>query len=162
MRTPRTLAPASPLLRRRSLALLGAALLSGFGTASEPASAGELPDLRLIVHPSNPVQAAERSFVADAFLKKVTRWGGGGEVIRPVDLRVDSTVRRRFSEAVLKRSVAAVRSYWQQRIFSGRDVPPLELDSEDAVVRFVAQSPGALGYVSSAAKLVGVRELSLK
>jgi hypothetical protein len=55
-----------------------------------------------------------------------------------------------------------VRSYWQQRIFSGRDVPPPELDSDDAVIGFVSKYAGAVGYVSGAAKLVGVRELGIK
>ena len=49
---------------------------------------------------------------------------------------------------MLKRSVAAVRSYWQQRIFSGRDVPPPEVDTENQVIKYVAGDPGALGYVS--------------
>ena len=46
--------------------------------------------------------------------------------IRPVDLRPNAATRRLFSERMLRRSVAAVRSYWQQRIFSGRGVPPPE------------------------------------
>src|SRR5437870_3906017 len=74
----------------------------------------------VIVHPENPAGTVSRKFLADAFLKKTTRWDHG-EVIRPVDLGPDSPVRRRFSEDVLKRSVAAVRNYWQQVIFAGRD-----------------------------------------
>jgi len=65
--------------------------------------------------------------------------GADGETALPVDLRSDSSVRRKFSESVLKRSVAAIRSYWQQRIFSGREVPPPELDSDAAVLRYVAK-----------------------
>jgi hypothetical protein len=130
-----------------------------FGTAGSRALAEETsPDFRLIVHPSNPQRAAERAFLADAFLKKATRWEAG-ETIRPVDLRPAATPRKRFTERVLKRSVGAVRSYWQQRIFSGRDVPPPELDSDDEVLAFVAKYPGAVGYVSGATKLRGVKEL---
>lgn len=144
--------------RRQLLALLGVAL-GGRGLLHVGlARADEIPPFRVIVHPSNALKAAERAFVANAFLKKVTRWSEG-EVIRAVDLRPDNPVRRRFTEEVLKRSVGAVRGYWQQRIFSGRDVPPLELDSDEGVVAFVAKYPAAVGYVSGAAKLVGVREL---
>jgi hypothetical protein len=46
-----------------------------------------------------------------------------------------------------------VKNYWQQRIFSGRDLPPPELDSDEAVVSYVLSHRGALGYVSGAAKL---------
>jgi ABC-type phosphate transport system substrate-binding protein len=115
---------------------------------------------RVIVHPRNPVHGVDRSLLADAFLKKVTRWSHG-EAIRPVDL-TDSAPRRKFSEEVLGRSVAAVRSYWQQQIFSGRGIPPPELDGDQAVVRFVLQNAGAVGYVSGnadvgAAKVLAVR-----
>ena len=148
--------PRPRFARRPFLALLACVWLSPDG-----ALAGEAPAFRVIVHPSNPLRVAERELVAETFLKKTTRWPGG-EQIRPVDLRPGDQVRRRFSEIVLKRSVGAVRSYWQQRIFSGRDVPPPELDSETSVVAFVAKTPGAIGYVSGGAKLSGVAELGIQ
>jgi ABC-type phosphate transport system substrate-binding protein len=110
------------------------------------------PDFRVVVNPDNPSTALGRDFLSDAFLKRTTRWNDG-ETIRPVDQRPDSFVRRRFSDGVLQRSVAAVKSYWQQRIFSGRDLPPPELDSDDAVVSYVLKHRGAVGYVSGNAKL---------
>jgi hypothetical protein len=127
-------------------------------TFADDAKSGQF---RVIVHPSNPNSSESREFIAQAFFKRTTRWHSG-EAIHPVDLRPDSAVRRAFSGDVLQRSVAAVRSYWQQRIFSGRDLPPVELESDDAVVKYVANSPGAVGYVSPTAKLGATRELLLR
>lgn len=151
----------SPSFRRRSLLLT--VLLSAVRVVADSrvARAEPEPVLRVIVHASNPQGSASREFVADAFLKKATRWPHG-DVIQAVDLRAGNTVRRRFCESILKRSVGAVRSYWQQRIFSGRDVPPPELESEESVVGYVAKYPGAVGYVTSATKLTGVKELTVK
>jgi ABC-type phosphate transport system substrate-binding protein len=149
---------------RRRLFLGGAvlALVAALQALGSPALADEAtPAFRVVVHPNNSLRSVERSFLADAFLKKITRWGEG-EAIRPADLRPAVDARRAFTERVLKRSVGAVRSYWQQRIFSGRDVPPPELDSDDDVVAFVAKYPGAVGYVSGSAKLKGVKELLIK
>jgi hypothetical protein len=109
------------------------------------------PPFRVIVHPGNPVSSVERKFLEDAFLKKVTVWPNG-EVIKPVDLPPDSPVRRRFSHDILNRSVEAVKGYWQQRIFSGRDVPPPELDGDDEVVKYVLKHEGGVGYVSGTAE----------
>jgi len=116
---------------------------------------------RVIVHPRNSIVSVERSFLADAFLKKTTRWRHG-EVILPADLAGDSPVRRKFTEDVLNRSVAAVRTYWQQMIFSGRDIPPPEFDSEDEVVRYVLKHPGAIGYVSGSAEVGGAKVVPVK
>lgn len=119
--------------------------------------AGASKAYRLIAHPQTPVFTVDRRFVADAFLKKTVLWAHG-VVIRPVDLRADSPVRKRFVEDVLGRTVAAVRNYWQQIIFAGRGVPPPELDSDAAVVEFVVSHPGAIGYVSDAAN-VGIAKI---
>jgi ABC-type phosphate transport system substrate-binding protein len=119
------------------------------------------PAYVIVVHPANPATVLPRKFVAEAFLKKTTRWDHG-EVIRPVDQVADSPARRKFSEDVLKRSVAAVRSYWQQLIFAGRDVPPPELRSDEEVVKFVLKYPGAVGYVSGTADVGGAKIVSVE
>ena len=142
--------------RRELLTAAGGSWLSVVGW-HELAVADDL-GFRVIVHPSNALGAAPDTWLADAFLKKVSRWSDG-ELIRSVDQRASSAARRAFSERVLRRSVGAVRSYWQQRIFSGRELPPPELDSDESVIGFVAKYPGAIGYVSSRAKLASVREL---
>jgi hypothetical protein len=143
-----------------ALAALFALLASGGVVSADPTAATSLPFM-VIVHPSNPNHAVDRNFVGEAFLKKTTRWPNG-EVIRPVDLSPDSPVRERFSQDLLKRSVAAVKSYWQQMIFSGRDVPPPELANEDDVVRYVQKHTGAIGYVSGNARLGDTRVVTVR
>jgi ABC-type phosphate transport system substrate-binding protein len=152
--------PASAFARalRRSLLLVLALCLLSF--ASSFAIAEGSHEFLVLVHPSNPSHTVSREFVSDAFLKKTTRWSHD-EAIRPVDLRPNAGTRRLFSERVLRRSVAAVRSYWQQRIFSGRGVPPPELDDDAAVVRYVLKYPGAVGYVTSGTRLEGAKVVTI-
>ena len=119
------------------------------------------PAFRVIVDPANQTASVDRKFLADAFLKKTTRWGDGAR-IRPVDLPASSPVRRLFTQSVIGRSVAAVRNYWQQQVFSGRDVPPPELETDAAVVRWVLEHPGSVGYVSADADLGQARVLTVK
>lgn len=125
------------------------------------AQAADDPGYVLVVNPANPVTSLDRAFVEDAFLKKLTRWSND-EVIRPADLAPRSPVRRRFSETVLRRSVEAVKGYWQQRIFSGRDVPPPEFDTDEDVIRYVARYDGAVGYVSRSADLKSAKPVTVR
>ena len=143
---------------RRTILL---ALVPMLALAATRAGAAPPPVFMMIVNPNNPVQRVDRKFVADAFLKKTSRWDDG-DLIRPVDQTPDSPVRRRFSEEVVKRSVAAVRSYWQQVIFAGRDVPPPELGSDDDVVRYVLKYSGAIGYVSGSANANGAKVIAVE
>ena len=147
----------------RRVASLAVALVVTLTTAQSTvlAEAPPPPPFRVIIHPSNPATSAERKWVADAFLKKTTTWGSG-DIIRPVDQGPKSTVRIKFSEEILHRSVAEVKSYWQQKIFSGGDVPPPELDGDEEVVRYVLKYSGAIGYVSGSAKLNGTKVLAVK
>ena len=115
----------------------------------------------MVVHVSNPEQSLSRVFLAEAFLKKITQWQNG-EQLRPVDQRFDAPIRSWFSETVLLGSVAAIRSYWQQRIFSGRGVPPPAVESDEAVLRYVRQHPGAVGYVSTEADVKDVKVLGIR
>jgi hypothetical protein len=160
--------PLAPPLRRklaRRLLALGsllglAVLVVGVVLSSSLALAQRVPAFLVVVHPSNPETSVSREFLTDAFLKKTTRWRHD-ETIRPADLSPGSATRAHFSKSVLRRSVAAVRSYWQQRIFSGRGVPPPELHDDAAMVDYVAKYPGAVGYVGGDAKLEGVKVLNL-
>src|SRR5690242_2198257 len=161
MAHPRSIAAA---LAAGLLALgLGAASLHGGQLPVAPADPAPLPAsaaYRVVVHPRNPATAVDRRFLSQVFLRKTVTWSNG-ETIRPVDLAPDSPIRRRFTDEVHGRSVAAVKSYWQQVIFSGRGLPPPELPTEDAVARFVSRNPGAIGYVSGAADLRSVKVLAV-
>jgi ABC-type phosphate transport system substrate-binding protein len=128
-------------------------------TASAPGQTR--PEFLLIVNRANPTDSIDRETLADFFLKKVTRWGDDS-VVQPVDRDPGAAVRERFSEAVLKRSITAVKSHWQQLIFSGRALPPPELDDDNSVIVYVMSHQGAIGYVSTSAQLHGVKQLDVR
>ena len=138
------------------LSLLSAALVP----AAPPASAEPAPGFRVIVNPANTADKLDKHFVADAFLKKRTRWGDD-RAIQPVDLGEKASARGAFSRDVLGRDVVSVRRYWAQLVFSGRGVPPRELANDSDVVRFVATHSGAIGYVAAGAALAGVKTVEI-
>jgi ABC-type phosphate transport system substrate-binding protein len=129
------------------LALLGAAwLLSG------PRDALAASDFKVIVHASNPSGSLTAPQLDRLFLKKDTRWESG-DAVEPVDQSARSSARAAFSTQVHRKDVGAVKSYWQQQVFSGRGTPPPEMSSDAEVVAFVRSHAGAIGYVSSAAAI---------
>ena len=136
---------------RRGIVLFLIAAATGLVVVPSPA--GETAGFRVIVNAQNPVSSANTSFVADAFLKKVNEWSDA-QHLQPVDQKASSEPRRAFSLTVLGRSVAAVRTYWQQRVFSGRGVPPPELDGDADVVRYVSTHHDTIDYMSEDRKSV--------
>jgi hypothetical protein len=112
-----------------------------------PALAQGAP-FKVVVHRSNEMSSARIEVISDYFLKKTTTWPGGLPV-KPVDLAKDSPVRVSFSDTVLDKRVSAVRSFWQRQVFLGSVVPPPEAPSDLWALAYVAQNPGAIGYVSA-------------
>jgi len=136
-------------------ALFGIAAVLLAVVASLPLSGGSAAradeariGFKIIVHPANPVGTTTSDALRRAFLKQTTRWADG-EAIKAIDLPIGSPIRKEFSRTVLQRSIEAVRSYWLQRIFAGGQTPPLEAPSAELVVRYVAQTRGAVGYVAA-------------
>lgn len=117
-------------------------------------------DFKVIVNDSVPVTSLTKKAVSDLFLKKTTKWEGGSPVF-PVDQLESTVVRQGFSKSVHGKAVAAIKSHWNQQIFSGREVPPVEKRSDAEVVSFVRSTPGAIGYVAEGAATSGVRVVTV-
>lgn len=115
----------------------------------------------VIVNPDNPTRSIARDALSDIMLKRVTKWSDG-QAAQPVDRDAGSFVRGRFSAIVHRKSVGAIKSYWQQQIFTGRAVPPVELRSDAEVVAHVQRTYGAVGYVASSANLGGAKVLTIR
>lgn len=130
-------------LHRSSVVAL---LLTSLLLASAPALAQD--GFQIVVHEDHVGDTITRSELSNVFFKKQQRWSDGVSA-RPVDLASRDDTRERFSERVHGRSTAAVKGYWQRLIFSGRDTPPPELESDREVLDYVRRNRGAIGYVSS-------------
>ncbi|MEO7729327.1 MAG: hypothetical protein ABIY55_00005, partial [Kofleriaceae bacterium] len=108
------------------ITLLFAALgLVAFGLAN-PSAAGDERYL-VIVHPGNPIAAIDQGFLRNAYLRKEIEWADG-RAIQPIDLTTRFRVREQFTHEVIRKTPAQLKSYWNQRIFSGKGAPPPEVD----------------------------------
>jgi ABC-type phosphate transport system substrate-binding protein len=141
--------------RQQLLAAMFLILLGISARGEEPVS------FRVIVHPSSVVNAIGREELSRIFLRKQRAWRYG-EVAMPVDQGENSRVREAFTLAVHQRSVEGVSHYWQQLVFSGRGAPPPTRPNDAAVVEYVAENPGAVGYVTPNAKLNGVKVIQVQ
>src|SRR5512133_889000 len=129
------------------------ALLAALALSSPSVSlAGD--GYKLVVNADQRTQRLSKEEVSRVFLKKVTRWSDGTE-IRVVQPRSDSAVRRAFDTTVHRLPATAIRAYWSQMVFSGRDVPPVERANDEGILEFVRQNPGGIGVVSEGAAVSG-------
>lgn len=82
------------------------------------------------------------------FLARQRFWDDGTP-IRPVNLGATSAARTLFTKRILGGEVQDFSSYWNDLWFHGTAPPPV-LGSGEAVLLYVARTPGAVGYLEAA------------
>jgi ABC-type phosphate transport system substrate-binding protein len=115
--------------------------------ALSPAWAAAADEAIAIIVPSPPPAIQfDLLTLRDIFLKRISidRLGTG---LIPLNLPPDHPLRQAFSQALLGASPRDLQNYWNQRYFHGVS-PPYVLSSDEAILRFVAKTPGAIGYVA--------------
>jgi hypothetical protein len=128
-------------MRLRPLLLAG--LLAAAAARPQPGVADE-PLLAVVVAAARPDQPGEDE-IAQIFKRRKLFWSDGTR-IQPVNLPADHPLRQRFSRHVLHQSPDAQQEYWNEQYFHGV-LPPHVLASEEAVLRFVADTAAAIGYL---------------
>ena len=129
-------------LRQHLLAVL---LLSGFLLLA-PISGHTEEQVAIVVSSKAAAIALDDATLRAIYLKKIFL-DQAGESLIPVNLPADHPLRQAFSLSVIHMGETQLRNYWNRRYFQGVS-PPYVLGSQKAMVRFIAATPGAIGYVS--------------
>jgi hypothetical protein len=84
-----------------------------------------------------------------------------GSHVTPVLLK-QGAVNDGFLTLYVGKSDAAFRASWRSLLFSGQGVMPRTLETEAAVVDYVAHTPGAVGYIAKTTPHEGVKVLAVR
>lgn len=114
---------------------------------------------RVVVNPANPVSSLSRTQVSKLFLDKGT-WDDGA-IGSPVDLLPSSPIREGFSKEVLGLPIPAAVDRMRESAKAAGLNPPPALATDREVLAYVRLKPGAIGYVSLAADVSGVKVVSV-
>lgn len=119
----------------KSVVLIATAFAS-FGTAQA--------EVVVIVNPKHAAVSMTAAQVADLYL------GKDGSLV-PFDLKEPATLRNEFYQKVAGKDAAQVKAIWARLVFTGKQQPPKEMDSAAQVIKQVAGSEKAIGYVDKSA-----------
>jgi hypothetical protein len=81
------------------------------------------------------------------YWRKQLFWPQGMQ-IKPVNLQSQNPLRMQFSHAVLGSTPETQIDYWNGQYFNGI-LPPYSVNSEEAVLRYVSNTKGAIGYINA-------------
>lgn len=104
-------------------------------------------EIAVIVAADTADTTLDPALLRDIFLRKIFLDEGGQPYV-PVNLPPDNPLRRSLADVLFNKSSRELQDYWNQRYFQGI-TPPFVLDSQEAVIQFVARTPGAIGYIAA-------------
>jgi ABC-type phosphate transport system substrate-binding protein len=114
----------------------------------------------VIANPGVKATEVSKSDLRDVFTGNATSLPGGGGVV-PILLKA-GTVHEEFLQVYIGKNDTAYRAGWRSLVFSGQASMPKSLDTDAAVVEFVAHNAGAIGYIGKATPHEGVKVLTVK
>jgi len=104
-------------------------------------------ELLVVVHKSNPTNELNKTQLIDLYMGKYVAFPNG-EIAKPIDIAQGEDVKQVFYKHLVGLSLARVNAYWSRLRFSGRVQPPLELETEQQVIDYLASHHNAIGYIS--------------
>ncbi len=98
----------------------------------------------VIVNPKHPAASMTAEQVAELYL-------GKDASLAPLDVKEPAALRTEFYQKVAGKDATQVKAIWARLVFTGRQQPPKEMESAAQVVKQVAGSEKAIGYVDKSA-----------
>jgi ABC-type phosphate transport system substrate-binding protein len=113
----------------------------------------------VIANPSLKASDVSKSDLRDVFTGASASLDGSHVV--PVLLK-QGPAHEAFLAAYVGKSDSALAATWRSLVFSGQGSMPKSVDSDAAMVEYVAKTPGAVGYIGKTAPHEGVKVLAVR
>lgn len=130
-------------MKSLSLRLLAGAALAL--AAALPASAAPA----LIANKNVAAEKLDAATLKAVFLGKKVAWDGAGRVVLAV--LKSGPVADEFLQGSVAMNASAFNNHWRRLAMTGGGTAPKSFDKEEDLRKFVAETPGAIGFVDSAA-----------
>ncbi|MBL4867190.1 MAG: phosphate ABC transporter substrate-binding protein [Pseudomonadales bacterium] len=104
-------------------------------------------DIAVIVSHDSPLNSATPQEISALFLAKTNRLTG--IYLKPIDMLNGDELRDIFYRVVTKKSPMQMKAYWSRLIFTGKGIPPTNVESAEDVIDIVAEEPSHIGYVNA-------------
>lgn len=113
----------------------------------------------LVAHPGVSADALDKGAVQKIFLGKTSTWDDGTRVV--LSMLKGGDVSDAFLKANVKKSPKQFSTFWKKAVFSGTGEMPATFATEAELVAFVAETPGAVGYIDDATAHDGVKVIAI-
>jgi ABC-type phosphate transport system substrate-binding protein len=116
-------------------------------------------DDALVVNPSVMVSAMDDATLKEIYLGKKTSWEDGSRIV--VVVLKDGASHEDLMHR-LNKSSSQFLTGWKKLVFTGKGTMPDVVESEDDLVRLIAKTAGAIGFVDKSKITATVKSVTLQ
>ena len=118
-------------------------------------------DVKLIVNAEVEIDSISAADIKKIMLGSSKKWRGGGKIF--IALLKDDDTHEAFTTSITGKTTSQFKSTWKKLVMTGKGIQPKSFDDEAALMAYVAETWGAVGYVKSDTTLdvEGVKELTV-
>ncbi|WP_016954033.1 hypothetical protein [Catenovulum agarivorans] len=109
-------------------------------------SYGAAAELVVVVNKANPIHELSLTNVVDIYTGRYMAFPNGISA-EPVDLPNESSEKENFYYQATGLSLAKINSYWARLKFTGRYLPPIQLETPENALNYVQRNTNAVAYV---------------
>lgn len=112
----------------------------------------------LIGNKNVAAEKLDSATVKAVFLGKKVAWDGAGRVV--IAVLKTGPVADEFLQGSVAMNASAFNNHWRRLAMTGGGTAPKSFDKDEDLRKFVAETPGAIGFVDSAAADASVATLT--
>jgi hypothetical protein len=117
-------------------------------------------DVVLIANPSAASKTLTKAEVKKIFLGKKVIWEDDQEIKLTIGQK--GSTNKEFLRTFVNKSESQFERYWRNQVFTGKGFYPKSLKTNAEIIAYVAQTNGAIGYISSETSPEGVNVIKIK
>ncbi|MCP4346108.1 MAG: hypothetical protein GY795_11360 [Desulfobacterales bacterium] len=117
-------------------------------------------EILVIANPNVPSDSLDRGVISGIYHSRKTKWDNGNTIL--VAMLKKGVIHEKFARNIAGSTPAKLKNIWKKVIFTGTGRPPKIFRQESDMVRFVADTKGAIGYISASTPHEGVKVISIK
>lgn len=115
-------------------------------------------DVVVIANKSVSDSTLSKDNLSKIYLGKKSTWSNGSRIRFVV---LEGSTHAAFLENYVGKTESQFNTFWKKQVFTGKGSPPEEFNSDKAMVDFVAQTAGAIGYVSAGTDVSRVKTINI-
>ena len=98
--------------------------------------------------------------IKDIFLGKIKKWPDNTKIYLVTS--GDYDLHDAFLKTYIKRTASQFGAYWKNRLFTGKGSPPKKFSTTKELMKYIADTQGAIGYIDSGSTPVNVNIISVE